>query len=126
HAVVFVGEGGILGPVEVEILRMVEVGEAAFDEGADEVERHGGALVAAQEELGVGPADFGGELGAVDVIAAIGGEADAAAGFQVGGAGFGVLAGEASYADDGAARADDADERHLEEDFEGVDRKSVV
>src|ERR1035438_4450059 len=41
-------------------------------------------------------------------------------GFQVGGAGFGVLAGEASYADDGAARADDEDERHLEEDFEGV------
>ena len=41
-------------------------------------------------------------------------------GFQVGGAGFGVLAGEASDADDGASRADDEDERHLEEDFEGV------
>ena len=128
HAMVLVRERRVLDPVEVEILGMVQVGEAALHQRADEVERHGSALVAAQQELRVGPAGFGGELGAVDVIAAIGGQADAVAGFQIGGAGLGVLAGEASDADHGPARADHQHQRHLQQDFERVgdaDRRAI-
>ena len=38
---------------------MVQVGEAAFDQGADEVERHRGALVAAQQQLRIRAPRFG-------------------------------------------------------------------
>ena len=83
HAVVLVRERRVLDPVEIEVLGMVQVGEAAFDQRADEVERQGGALVAAQQELRIGPAGIRGELGAVDVVAAIGRQADAVAGFSL-------------------------------------------
>ena len=54
-AVVF-GERRVLDEVEVPVLGVVEVGESAVDQGADEVERQGGAFVAAQQQLRVGSA----------------------------------------------------------------------
>ena len=120
HAVVFRRQGGVARPVDVEIFGVVEVGEAALDQGAHEVQHHGGAFVAAEQELGIGPAGLGGEFGAVDVIAAIGRQADAVAGLLGGGARLGVLAGEASDADYRTARAHHQNQRHLEQDFERV------
>src|SRR5215471_15264929 len=40
HAMVLVGERRLLDPVEIEILRVVQVGEPALHQSADEVERH--------------------------------------------------------------------------------------
>ena len=60
-AVVLVGERRVLDEVEVPVLGVVQVGEAAVDQGADEVERQRGALVAAQQQLRIGRAVGGGE-----------------------------------------------------------------
>ena len=43
-------------PVEVEVLGMVQVGEPALHQRADEIQREGGALVAAQQKLRIGRA----------------------------------------------------------------------
>ena len=48
--------GRVVDEVEVPQFRMVEVGEAAVDQAADEVERQRRPLVAAQQQLGVGRA----------------------------------------------------------------------
>ena len=118
HAMILVRERRFLDPVEIEILGMVQIGEATLHQRADEVERHGSALVAAQQKLRVGPAGIGGELGAVDIIAAIGGQADAVSSFQIGGAGLGVLAGKPSDTDHGPPRANHQHQRHLQQDLE--------
>ena len=92
--------GGVRHPIEVEVFGVVQVGETALDQGADEVERQRGPLVAAEQELGVGSARGGGELGPVDDISPIRGEADAVTGFLAGGARLGILSGEAPDAGD--------------------------
>jgi len=56
-------------PVQVEVLGMVQVGETAFDQRANEVQRQRGAFIAAQQELRIGRARFRRELGAVDDVA---------------------------------------------------------
>ena len=53
-AAVVVGERRVLDEVEVPVLGVMQVGEAAVDQGADEVERQRGAFVAAQQELRIG------------------------------------------------------------------------
>ena len=56
HAVILVGESGMLGEIEVPVLGMVEVGEPAFDQGADKIQGQGRAFVGAQQKLRIGPA----------------------------------------------------------------------
>jgi hypothetical protein len=99
---------------------MVEVGETAFHERADEVEGEGGAFVRAEEEARIRIAFDGGEAGGVDEVAAEGGEALAIARFEIFGAGFGVLASDAADTDDGFLTAVDEHKAHLEEDLELV------
>ena len=99
---------------------MVQVGEAAFHQGADEVQGEGGALVAAQQELRVGRARLGGELRPVDDVAAIGGQANAVARLLAGGARLGVLPGEAADADHGPLRAHHQHQAHLQQHLERV------
>ncbi len=41
----------IRGPIQIPILWMVEVGEAALHQGPHEVQRQGGSFIAAQKEL---------------------------------------------------------------------------
>ena len=97
--VVLVGERRVLHQVEVPVLRVVQVGEAAVDQRADEVQGERGALVAAQQQLGIGRAVGGREARAVDDVAAVGRQRDAVPRLEVGAARLGVLAGEAADAD---------------------------
>lgn len=97
---------------------MVQISEATFAECADEVEGECGAFVGAEHEAWVGGSFFRGEAGVVDDVTAITWEFDAAANFCGGAAGFGVLAGDASDADDAFAGAADEYEAHLDEHFE--------
>ena len=105
---------------------MVEVSEATFGECADEVEGEGGAFVGAEEELWVWCAISGSESGAVDDIAAVAWESEISAGFGGGAAGFGILTGDASDADDAASGATDQDEAHLNEHFEFAEDGGAV
>ena len=59
---------------EVPVLGVVQVGEAAVDQGADEVEGERRALVAAQQAVGIGGARLRRERRAVDEVAAVGGQ----------------------------------------------------
>ncbi len=118
EGVVFVAELGVFAEAEIPIFGVMEISEAAVDESTDEIEGHGGVLETANHEVGVGGACFFRERIFVDEVAEVTGEGDVAARFGGLGSGFGVLAGEASDADDGFAHAKDEDEAHLEEDFE--------
>ena len=39
HRAIFVGLGGVVDEVQVPVLRVVQVGETAVDQGADEIDR---------------------------------------------------------------------------------------
>ncbi len=101
---------------------MMDVGKPAVDERTDEVERQRGVLVAADEELRVGRACLGRELGAVDEVAEVRGQRHGRAvdvdRFGRARAGLGILARKAPDTDDRLAPAVNEDEGHLEEDLE--------
>ena len=98
----------------------VQVGVAAAGEGAEQIEGAGGLEIAEFHAGGVWDAGLGGEIGAVDDVAAVAGEGFAALGFGVGGAGLGELAGHAAELYDGHGAAEGEDHRHLEEDAKRV------
>ncbi len=120
HAVIFEAVRRIAHPIEVEILGMMQVGESTLDQRANEVEREGGAFIAAEQELRVGRSRLRRELGAVDDIAAVTGKLYAVAGFGIGRAGFGVLTGKPADANHGATAADHQDQAHLHQHLEHV------
>ena len=107
---------------EVPVFGVVEVCESAVEEGADEVEGHGGVLVSFDHEVRVWCSGFWIEWCAVDEISEVAWEGAGLAvvvcGFGWGGAWFGVLTCEASDSGNGGAESMDEDEGHLEEDFE--------
>jgi len=106
---------------------MVEIREAAVDEGADEIERHRTPRVALDEEPRIGSALRRGESRAVHVVAAIARERDAVARLRIARARLGVLTREATHANDRPASPVHEHEAHLEEDLElGRDRRRVA
>ena len=72
---------GRAGPDEVLVpgVHLVQVGVAAGGEGAAQVQRHGRAVVGAQQAAGIGRPGRRGEVEAVDRVAAVGGQLDAVA-----------------------------------------------
>ena len=102
----------------VPVLGVVQVREPAVGQRADEVERERGALVGAQHQLGIGRAIGGGERVAVDEVAAIRRQRDAAARLDVGRARLRVLAGDAADADRPACACRARARGHLEQDLE--------
>ena len=109
---------GAAGERQVPVLGVVQVGEPAVGEGADEVERERGALVAAQHQLGIGLPILAGEGEAVDQVPAIRRQRDLAAPLEVGGARLGILPGDATDPHHLLARAVDQDQAHLHEDLQ--------
>ena len=99
---------------------MVQVGEAAFDQRANEIQRQGRALIAAQQELRIGRARLRRELGAVDDVAPVGGQPHIAARLVVLGARFGILAGEPADARHRSFRAHHQHQAHLQKDLQRV------
>ena len=120
HGVVLIGHGRVLHPIEVEVFGMVEVGKAALDQRADEVQGEGRALVTAQQKLRIGRASFESEVRTVDDIAAVRGKRDAVARLVVGGARLGVLAGEAPDTGDRFLGPDHQHQAHLQQHFDSV------
>ena len=103
---------------EVPVLRMVQVGEAAVDQRAHEVECERRALVTAQQQFRVGGTRLGGELRAVHQVAAIARQRDAAARLGIGRARLGVLPGHASDADDRLLQPVQQHQAHLQQDLQ--------
>ena len=78
-------------------MHLVQVGIAAGGEGAQQVQRAGRLEVAELHARRIGDARFGGELGAVDDVAAVAGQGDVALRLGVGGARLGELPGHAAH-----------------------------
>ena len=57
---------------QIPIFRVVQVGKAAVHQRTHEVQGQGRALVAPQQQLRIGTACLGGELGAIDQVAPVG------------------------------------------------------
>ena len=80
--------------VEVPVLGMVQVGEAAVDQRTDEVQRQRRSTVPREHALGVGPPGLLRELRPVDDVPSIARELDLAPTLEVGGPRLGVLPGQ--------------------------------
>ena len=103
---------------EIPVLRVMQVGETAVAQRADEIQRERGAFVAAQQQRRIRLARLGGELGTIDEIAAERRQRDAVARLGVGRSGFGVLAGHAADANDRLLESVQQHETHLQQDLE--------
>ena len=118
HCLVVLRKRRVLHEVQVPVLRVVQVGEAAVDERADEVERERRAFVAAHQAARIGRARCGVEGRAVHEIAAVGRKREAVARLRVARAGLRVLAGEAADAGHAALAALHQHQAHLQQDLE--------
>jgi hypothetical protein len=118
HSLVLRGSRRVLHETEVPVFRMVQVGKAAVDQTANEVERQRRALIAAKHELRIGLALLGREADGVDQVTAVARQRDVAPRLDIVGARLGVLAGEAAHANDGLVRSVNQHQAHLEEDLE--------
>ena len=106
---------GVAHEVGVPGVHLPQVGVAAGDEGAHEVERGGRGVVDVDESLRVVSARLGCELVAVDGIAAIGRQRHAVAGLGVGRARLGVLPGDPAELDHRHGRGVRQHDRHLQQ-----------
>jgi hypothetical protein len=109
-----------LDEAQVPAMDLVQVGIAAGGERAEQVELAGGLEVGQFHAAGVGAAGFGGEVRAVDDIAAVGGQGDAVLGFGIGTTGLGELAGHAPHLRHRQTGAEGQDNRHLQQHAESV------
>ena len=115
HRLVLLAGGGLAHEVGVPGVHLAQVGVAAGDEGPHEVQRRRGRVVDVDEPLRVVGAGVGGEVEAVDGVAAVGRQGDVATGLEVGRPGLGVLTRDPAHLHDrhrGGVRQHD---RHLEE-----------
>ena len=110
----------MLNPAEVPVFRVVQVGEAAIDEGSHEIHRHRRARVAADQALRVRSACLRIEGGGIDEITAVTRQCHAVASLAVRRTRLGVLAGEAADAHDGELESVHEHEAHLQHDLEPV------
>ena len=127
-AVVLADVAGAIGEREVPVLGVVQVGEAAVDQGADEVEGEPGALVAAQQQLWIGLPVAGRERHPVDQVSPVRRQRELALPLLGGRARLGVLPGEAPDPDDALLAAVHQHQAHLQDDLEtvGNQRRAAV
>src|SRR3546814_5292168 len=62
HLLIFGGERRMLDPAEIPVFRMMQVGEAAIDQAAHEVDRHRRAHMAFEQTQRIGNTRRGGEV----------------------------------------------------------------
>ncbi|MNO59409.1 hypothetical protein D3C76_499970 [compost metagenome] len=106
--------------VEVPLVHLVQVGEAALGEGAQQVEGGGGLVIGLQQALRVRHAALLVEADGVDDVAAVGGQGDVADGFLTGRARLGELPGHAPDLHHRAAGGEGHHHGHLQQHLEGV------
>ena len=104
----------------VPAVHAVEIGIAALGESPQQVQGCRRLAEGPHHALRIGRARRGGELHAVDDVAAIGGQRHAVLRLMVGGARLGELAGHAAHLDHRAAGAIGQNHRHLQQHAEGV------
>src|SRR5215468_10615172 len=97
---------------------MVQVGEAALHQRADEIQGERRTFVPPQQQIRIRRAGFSRELGPVDEIAAIARQRESPPRLAVGRAWLGILPGHASHADDGLLQPMHEHEAHLQEDLQ--------
>ena len=101
-------------------MHVLEAGVAALRESAQKVERRGGLTVSHLLARRIGHARGRVEVGAVDDVAAVGGQRHAVLGLVVGRARLGELAGDAADLHHGLGAGEGQDDRHLQEHAEEV------
>ena len=99
---------------------LAQVGVTAGDERTHEVQGRGAGVVGLDQPLRVGDAGLGGEVEAVDRVAAVRGQGHALAGLEVGGARLGVLAGQPAQLHHRHRGGVGQDDGHLEQDAQLV------
>ena len=115
HLLVLAADLGAEDEVGVPGVHLAQVGVPARDEGAHEVQGRRRCVVDLDEPLRVVCPRLGGELEAVDRVAAVRRQRHAVAGLEVGGAGLGVLAGETAQLHDGDRRRIGEYDGHLQQ-----------
>ncbi len=119
--VIFVGSRRVADPAQIPVFRVMQVGKAAVDQRADEVQRQGSALVAAQYHLRIRYAVVGRETAPIDEVTAKARQRLAVARLGIGRARLGVLACHAADAHDRLLEPVDHDQAHLQQDLQLVD-----
>ena len=114
------GQRAALDEAEVPAVHLVQVGIAAGGEGAQQVQRAGRLHVGEFHPRRVRDAGGGGEVRAVDDVAAIGGQRDAVHGLGVGRPRLGELPGHAAELHHRRAAAEGQHHGHLQQHPEGV------
>ena len=112
--------GRILEEVERPLVDVLEVGITALRKGAQQVERGGRLAVGHDLALRIGAARFHRLFGAVDDIATVDRQLDAADGLGGRGARLGELTGDAADLHHRLAAGEGQDHGHLQEDAEEV------
>ncbi|MNY07180.1 hypothetical protein D3C86_1399720 [compost metagenome] len=110
----------VVGEAQGPAVDVVQVGIAAARKGAQQVQRRGRLVIGLQQALRIGHALFGREAHAVDDVAAIGRQLDAADLFQRRRARLGELTGDAADLHHRLAPGEGQDHRHLQDQAEGV------
>jgi hypothetical protein len=105
---------------------MVGIDETAHYQGANEVDRQRGPLVALKHPTWIRSAVLVSKGRTVYQVAAVYGESDTLARFELLGSGLGVLARETPDAYDALLRAMDEHQAHLKEDFDFIGNRRRV
>ena len=106
--------------IEIPLMHLVQVGETALGEGAQQVQAGRGLVVCLQQALRVRHAAFLIEADTVDDVAAVRREGHAVDGLVAGGARFGELAGHAPDLYYRTSGGEGHHDRHLQQHLEGV------
>jgi len=115
---VLIGERGMPHEIQVPVLGVVQVREAAVDQGAYEIQCQCRAFIPAQQQLGIRLALGRRKARTVDEVAAIAGQGQAVPGLGVGGTRLGVLAGKAAHANHRLLHSVQEHQAHLQQDLE--------
>ncbi len=121
NLVVVVGHRRMPDPGKVPVFRVMQIGEAAVDQRADEIQCQCGALITAQNHLRIGNPVFSSERAAIDEIAAETRQGCSFACLDVGRPRLGVLARHTSYTNDRLLQPVQHHQAHLQKDLELVD-----
>ena len=117
---VLLGQRRVGDEIQVPLVHLVQVGETALGESAQQVQGCCGLMIGLQQTLRIRHAALFVEADAVDDVATVGRQGYAADGFVVGRTRFGELAGHAPDLDHRAASGEGHDDCHLQQHFEGV------
>ncbi len=117
---VLLGQCRVGDEIQVPLMHLVQIGEAALGERAQQVQGRRGLVIGLQQAIWVRHPAFLIETDAIDDIATVGGKGHTRDGFIVGRARLGELPGHAPDFYHRAAGGEGHHDRHLQQHFKGV------